>query len=46
MGVQQSKDELLYQQVSYGNSEGIKKLRSEGAGLEICVNYDTGFVEN
>ncbi|KAD4178189.1 hypothetical protein E3N88_26780 [Mikania micrantha] len=34
MGLQQSKDELLYQQVSYGNSEGIKKLRSEGAGLE------------
>ncbi|KAI3756702.1 hypothetical protein L1987_56524 [Smallanthus sonchifolius] len=34
MGLQQSKDELLYQQVSYGNTEGIKKLRSEGAGLE------------
>ncbi|KAI3804301.1 hypothetical protein L1987_25740 [Smallanthus sonchifolius] len=34
MGLQQSKDELLYQQVSYGNSEGIRKLRSEGAGLE------------
>lgn len=34
MGVQQSKDELLYQQVSYGTTEGIKSLRSEGAGLE------------
>ncbi|KAJ0769949.1 hypothetical protein HanLR1_Chr03g0118161 [Helianthus annuus] len=37
MGLQQSKDELLYQQVSYGNSEGIKKLRSEGAGVEVFV---------
>ncbi|XP_051129350.1 putative E3 ubiquitin-protein ligase XBAT35 [Andrographis paniculata] len=34
MGQQQSKDELLYQQVSYGNVEGIKALRSQGAGLE------------
>ncbi|KVH91505.1 putative E3 ubiquitin-protein ligase XBAT35 isoform X1 [Cynara cardunculus var. scolymus] len=34
MGLQQSKDELLYQQVSYGTTEGIKSLRSEGAGLE------------
>ncbi|KAL4567510.1 hypothetical protein LXL04_023095 [Taraxacum kok-saghyz] len=34
MGLQQSKDELLYQQVTYGNSEGIKSLRNEGAGLE------------
>ncbi|XP_023521275.1 putative E3 ubiquitin-protein ligase XBAT35 [Cucurbita pepo subsp. pepo] len=34
MGQQQSKDELLYQQVSYGNSEGIKALCREGAGLE------------
>ncbi|PQQ07451.1 putative E3 ubiquitin-protein ligase XBAT34 isoform X2 [Prunus yedoensis var. nudiflora] len=34
MGLQQSKDELLYQQVSYGNIEGIKALRREGAGLE------------
>ncbi|KAF3961159.1 hypothetical protein CMV_014194 [Castanea mollissima] len=34
MGQQQSKDELLYQQVSYGNAEGIKSLRREGAGLE------------
>ncbi|KAL0392717.1 UNVERIFIED_CONTAM: putative E3 ubiquitin-protein ligase XBAT35 [Sesamum radiatum] len=34
MGQQQSKDELLYQQVNYGNVEGIKALRSQGAGLE------------
>ncbi|XVF28596.1 hypothetical protein REPUB_Repub15cG0043400 [Reevesia pubescens] len=34
MGQQQSKDELLYDQVSYGNTEGIKALRREGAGLE------------
>ncbi|KAL1806417.1 hypothetical protein ACET3Z_029485 [Daucus carota] len=34
MGQQQSKDELLYQQVNYGNIEGIKSLRSDGAGLE------------
>ncbi|XP_019181074.1 PREDICTED: putative E3 ubiquitin-protein ligase XBAT35 isoform X2 [Ipomoea nil] len=34
MGQQQSKDELLYQQVNYGNIEGIKALRSDGAGLE------------
>ncbi|KAL0548128.1 hypothetical protein IC582_012573 [Cucumis melo] len=34
MGQQQSKDELLYQQVSYGNTEGIKALCREGAGLE------------
>ncbi|GFP83370.1 putative E3 ubiquitin-protein ligase xbat35 [Phtheirospermum japonicum] len=34
MGQQQSKDELLYQQVNYGNVEGIKALRREGAGLE------------
>ncbi|XP_022760283.1 putative E3 ubiquitin-protein ligase XBAT35 isoform X2 [Durio zibethinus] len=34
MGQQQSKDELLYNQVSYGNTEGIKALRREGAGLE------------
>ncbi|KAK6944520.1 Ankyrin repeat [Dillenia turbinata] len=33
-GAQQSKDELLYQGVSYGNIEGIKALRREGAGLE------------
>ncbi|GAV85348.1 Ank_2 domain-containing protein/zf-C3HC4_3 domain-containing protein [Cephalotus follicularis] len=34
MGQQQSKDELLYQQVNYGNTEGIKALSSDGAGLE------------
>ncbi|KAI7742906.1 hypothetical protein M8C21_031331 [Ambrosia artemisiifolia] len=34
MGLQQSKDELLYQQVSNGTIEGVKKLRTEGAGLE------------
>ncbi|KAB8491083.1 hypothetical protein FH972_025379 [Carpinus fangiana] len=34
MGLQQSKDELLYQQVSYGTVEGIKSLCREGAGLE------------
>ncbi|XP_076934315.1 putative E3 ubiquitin-protein ligase XBAT35 [Bidens hawaiensis] len=38
MGAQQSKDELLYQQVTYGNSQGIIKLRSEGAGLEWMDN--------
>lgn len=35
MGQHQSKDELLYQQVSYGNVEVIKSLRNEGAGLEV-----------
>ncbi|XWS39181.1 hypothetical protein CRYUN_Cryun18bG0027600 [Craigia yunnanensis] len=34
MGQQQSKDELLYNQVNYGNAEGIKTLCREGAGLE------------
>ncbi|XP_074291009.1 putative E3 ubiquitin-protein ligase XBAT35 [Silene latifolia] len=34
MGQQQSKDELLYEQVSYGNVDGIKALHSEGAKLE------------
>ncbi|XP_019181423.1 PREDICTED: putative E3 ubiquitin-protein ligase XBAT34 [Ipomoea nil] len=34
MGQQQSKDELLYQQVNYGNTAGIKTLRNDGAGLE------------
>ncbi|KAF3456497.1 hypothetical protein FNV43_RR01149 [Rhamnella rubrinervis] len=34
MGQQQSKDELLYQQVSYGNTEGIKALCRDGARLE------------
>ncbi|KAJ7954704.1 putative Ankyrin repeat domain protein [Quillaja saponaria] len=34
MGQQQSKSELLYQQVSCGNIEGIKALHREGANLE------------
>ncbi|KAL8210252.1 hypothetical protein R6Q57_006984 [Mikania cordata] len=34
MGLHQSKDELLYEQVTHGTIEGIKMLRSEGAGLE------------
>ncbi|KAF8083206.1 hypothetical protein N665_0788s0006 [Sinapis alba] len=34
MGQQQSKGELLFQQVSYGNSEGIRSLHHEGADLE------------
>ncbi|XP_061989861.1 putative E3 ubiquitin-protein ligase XBAT35 isoform X1 [Rosa rugosa] len=34
MGLQQSKEELLYDQVSYGNVEGLKSLRAQGAGLE------------
>lgn len=37
MGVGQSKEELLYQQVSYGNIEGIRMLRSQGAGLEVIA---------
>jgi len=35
MGQGQSKSELLYQQISYGNSDGIKALHREGAGLEV-----------
>nr|CAD1843731.1 unnamed protein product [Ananas comosus var. bracteatus] len=35
MGAQQSKDALLYEQVNYGNVEGIKTLRRQGAGLEV-----------
>ncbi|GJN07564.1 hypothetical protein PR202_ga25464 [Eleusine coracana subsp. coracana] len=34
MGLQQSKEELLYQQVNYGNVDGIRALRAQGAGLE------------
>ncbi|URE01607.1 Ankyrin repeat [Musa troglodytarum] len=34
MGARQSKEELLYQQVNYGNIEGIRALHSQGAGLE------------
>ena len=35
MGLQQSKEELLYQQVNYGNADGIRTLRAQGAGLEV-----------
>lgn len=35
MGLQQSKEELLYQQVNYGNVDGIRTLRGQGAGLEV-----------
>ncbi|MQL87444.1 hypothetical protein Taro_019988 [Colocasia esculenta] len=35
MGAQASKDEQLYQQVNYGNVQGIEHLRREGAGLEF-----------
>ncbi|XWS13861.1 hypothetical protein CRYUN_Cryun36dG0075300 [Craigia yunnanensis] len=34
MGLQQSKDELLYNQVICGDTEGIKALCRDGAGLE------------
>ncbi|KAL6871552.1 hypothetical protein ACP4OV_014381 [Aristida adscensionis] len=34
MGLQQSKEELVYQQVNYGNVDGIRALRAQGAGLE------------
>ncbi|GAB2217737.1 hypothetical protein Droror1_Dr00000946 [Drosera rotundifolia] len=34
MGQQQSKEELLQQQVECGNIDAIKTLRAEGAGLE------------
>ncbi|KAM0823114.1 hypothetical protein ACQ4PT_071078 [Festuca glaucescens] len=34
MGLQQSKEELLYQQVNYGNIEGIRTLKAQGAGVE------------
>lgn len=37
MGQQQSKEELLYEQVNYGNIEGIKALHREGAGLEVLL---------
>lgn len=35
MGAQTSKEEQLYQQVTYGNVHGIERLRREGAGLEV-----------
>ncbi|XP_044973982.1 probable E3 ubiquitin-protein ligase XBOS34 [Hordeum vulgare subsp. vulgare] len=34
MGLRQSKAELLFQQVNYGNVEGIRNLRAQGAGVE------------
>ncbi|EYU18318.1 hypothetical protein MIMGU_mgv1a0213981mg, partial [Erythranthe guttata] len=34
MGLQQSKDELLYEKVNSGSVEEIKSLRRDGAGLE------------
>lgn len=34
MGASASKEELLYQQVNYGNVEGIKSLHREGVKLE------------
>ncbi|KAJ3678503.1 hypothetical protein LUZ60_002306 [Juncus effusus] len=34
MGATQSKEQFLYEQVNYGNIEGIKSLRNQGAGLE------------
>ncbi|KAK8951882.1 putative E3 ubiquitin-protein ligase XBOS34 [Platanthera zijinensis] len=34
MGANTSKEELLYQQVNYGNVEGIKSLHREGVRLE------------
>ncbi|XP_076945792.1 putative E3 ubiquitin-protein ligase XBAT35, partial [Bidens hawaiensis] len=39
MGLQQSKDELLYQQVTNANTEAIKKLRTEGAALEVFIQF-------
>lgn len=39
MGQQQSqtKDEILFQEVSNNNVEGIKSLCREGAGLEVFL---------
>lgn len=34
MGAAPSKDQVLYEQVAYGNVEGIKSLHRQGAGLE------------
>ncbi|KAJ1694800.1 hypothetical protein LUZ63_011498 [Rhynchospora breviuscula] len=34
IGMQQSKDQLLYEQVKHGNIKEIKTLRNQGAGLE------------
>jgi len=35
MGQQQSKNELLYQQVIEGDVESIKALHNDGASLEV-----------
>lgn len=43
MGAHQSKEELVYQHVNYGNIEGIKSLRREGAGLEVSNFVDFFF---
>ncbi|KAJ4805678.1 RING/U-box superfamily protein [Rhynchospora pubera] len=34
IGMQQSKDQLLYEQVKHGNIKEIRTLRNQGAGLE------------
>lgn len=44
MGQQQSKEELLYQQVNYGNVEGIKALCRDGAGLEVRILLNINFM--
>lgn len=44
MGQQQSKDELLYQQVNYGNTDGIRALRNDGAGLEVSHQFHPFFL--
>lgn len=44
MGQQPSKDELLYQQVNYGNIEGVKALHNDGAGLEVISLQFFAFV--
>lgn len=38
MGQQQSKEELLYENVLNGNIEAVKSLWSEGAGLEVFLS--------
>lgn len=40
MGLQQSKEELVYQQVNYGNADGIRALRAQGAGLEARMRFE------
>jgi hypothetical protein len=43
MGLQQSKEELVYQQVNYGNADGIRALRAQGAGLEARMRFSLLF---